>query len=157
MAAAAVKISEPELLSISEIAKRVKLDRATVRSRLDDLGYEPDPSSTSKNQLYPFDSEMEFAIKSAKDTVSAMKIRHLRADAQLKELKLAEQRAELVPMEEVVELSQSLHNTVYKEFAVNLPKRLAGRLSKTKTPGEVTKILKLETEKILKRLREIAI
>ena len=75
---------------MSQIAKRVKLNRATVSSRLEDLGYEPDPSSTSKNQLYWFDDEMEFAIKSAKDTFSAAKIRDTRAAYMLKEHKLAE-------------------------------------------------------------------
>jgi hypothetical protein len=154
MGAAAAKIDDgPNLLSISEIAKRLKLDRATVRSRLEDLGYEADPSSTAKNQLFPFDDEMEFAIKSAKDTISATKIRQLRADAQLKELKLAEARGELVPMGEVVEISQKLTNAIYKEFAIHQPKRLATRLAKCKTAPEVLKLMKADTEKFMTKLR----
>jgi hypothetical protein len=144
---------QPELVSISEIAKRVKLDRATVRTRLDDLGYEADPSSTPKSKLYAFDDEMVHAIKSAKDTVSAMKIRQLRADAQLKELKLAEQRGELVAMAEVVDIAQRFVKTFYEEFAVRQPKRVAGQLIKAKTQAAVRKILKTDTDRVMKRVR----
>lgn len=155
MSAVAVKPNpKPELLSISEISKRVKIHRQTVTSRLDDLGYKPHESSTPKLQLYEFDSEMEFALKAAKDTVSAMKIRDLRATAQLKEMKLAEARGALVPIMEIIELSQKLHSLIYKHFAMNQPKALATKLAKAKTTAEVTKILKIDAEKFLKRLRE---
>jgi len=144
---------QPELISISEIAKRVKLDRATVRSRLDDLGYEPDPSSTAKNQLYPFDGEMEFAVKAAKDTLTTAKIRDMRATYELKELKLAEARGELVPMAEVIDLSQRLVGAMYKEFAIHQPKRLAARLAKCKSAAEASKVMKSDTEKFMAKLR----
>lgn len=154
MRATATKTKEPTpLLSISEIAKRMKLDRATVRSRLDDLGYEPDPSSTAKNQLYPFDGEMEFAIKSAKDEAAAAKIRGLRADAQLKELKLARERGEVVPMNEAVELVQRIVGTLYQEFAVRQPRRIAPKLAAAKNVTAVKKLLKSDTDRIMKTLR----
>lgn len=142
-----------ELLSKSEIAKRLKLDRSTVSSRLDDLGYEPDPSSTAKLQLYLFDDEMQFAIKAAKDSLTTAKIRDTRATYELKELKLAEARGELVPMAEVIEISQKLVGAVYKEFAIHQPKRLSARLAKCKTAAEVSKLLKADTEKFMAKLR----
>lgn len=155
MAAAAVKneTAGPELISISEIAKRCRLDRATVRSRLDDLGYEADASSTAKNQLYAFDDEMEFAIKSAKDTLSAMKIRDLRAAAEIKELKLAEARGELVPMAEAVEIVQAIVGTLYQEYTVRQPKRIANQLAKAKNPTAVKVVLKKDNDRIMQSLR----
>lgn len=154
MGQAALKLQpKGELLPISQIAKRCGIHRHTCTSRIEDLGYEPDETSTPKNQLYWFDDEMEFAIKSAKDTMSAMKIRDLRAAAQIKEHKLAEARAELVPIQDVVELSQKLHSTVTK-YLVDASKRLATKLAKAKTAAEVTKILKLDAERFLKRLRD---
>ena len=96
MGQAAVKL-EPkgEWLSKSQIAKRCGIHVQTLTARLEDLGYEPDEDrSSAKNQIYWFDDEMEFAVKSAKDTLSAMKIRDLRVSAQIKELKLAEARNE---------------------------------------------------------------
>jgi hypothetical protein len=155
MAAAAVKI-EPELnlLSISEIAKRLKLDRATVRSRLEDLGYESDPSSTAKNQLFAFDDEMEFALKSAKDTVSAMKIRDLRVAAETKEFKLAIMRGEYVSVAETVDVVQRIVSSVYQEYTVRQPKRIAAKLAKAKNVADVRKHLKADTNRIMKTLRE---
>ena len=155
MAQPALKL-EPkgELLSISAIAKRCKLHRATCSSRLEDLGYEPHESSTPKNQLFWFDDELEFAIKSAKDTVSAMKIRDMRASAQLKETKLAEMRGELVAMAEVTEMVQRIVGTIYQEFTVRQPKRIAAKLAKAKNVAAVNKVLKTDTARIMKSLRD---
>lgn len=145
--------SSGELLSISEIAKRCRLDRATVRTRLNDLGYEPDASSTTKNQLYLFNDEVEFELKAAKDTVAAMKIRDLRATAQLKELKLAEQRGELVPKSEVVELVQTIVGKIFQELTAAQGKRIDSKLVKARTVIEVKKIRTGDNQRILKTLR----
>lgn len=153
-AATKTKPETVELISISEIARRCKLDRATVTSRLEDLGYEPDESSTAKNQLYYFDDEMEFAVKSAKDTLTAIKIRQLRADAQMKELKYAEARGDLVEINLAIERVQQVMTRLYKELTQMQPKRLASRLVKAKTTAEVTKIIKADTDKVFSRLRE---
>jgi hypothetical protein len=143
-----------EWLSKSAIAKRLKLHVQTVSSRLDDLGYEADEErSSAKNQVYWFDDEVEFAIKAAKDTFTAVNIRDRRASAKLKEIKIAEQERALVPIAEVMEISQSLTTAIYKEFAINQPKRLAGKLAKAKSAPEVSKILKADTAKFMARLR----
>lgn len=153
--ARAAKKQEPqtELLSISEIARRVGIDRATASARLDDLGYEADPSSTAKNQLYPFDDEMLFSIKAAKDSLSAAKIRDTRAAAQLKELKLAEARGELVPMAEVVELVQNIVGKIYQELTAAQGKRIDHKLAKARTVIAVKKIRNGDNMRILKQLR----
>jgi hypothetical protein len=154
MSVAVNKKPDGEWLSESAIAKKVGLHRQTLTARLEDLGYEPDEErSNAKFKVYFFDDEMEFAVKSAKDTVSAMKIRQLRADAQLKELKLAEQRGELVPMNEVIDIAQRYIKTFYEEYAVRQPKRIAGQLVKAKTQAAVRKILKTDTDRIMKLVR----
>lgn len=151
----ALKIEpQGELISKSQIAKRCKLHVQTVSSRLEDLGYEPDPTSTAKNQLYWFNDEMELAIKSAKDTVSAMKIRDLRATAQIKEMKLAEAMGQLVPMGEATELVQRIVSTLYQEYTVRQPKRIAAKLAKAKNVTQVRTALKADTDRIMKSLRE---
>lgn len=156
MGAVAVKL-EPQgvWLNESEIAKEVKLHRQTVAARLEDLGYEPDPErSKTKLKVYWFDSEMEFELKAAKDTVTAMKIRDLRATAQLKEMKLAEARGELVSMHEVVEIVQKIVVKIYQEFTVQQPKRIAPKLAKAKNVAAVRKVLKTDTDSIMKSLRQ---
>ena len=154
MAQAAKKI-EPkgELIPISEIARRCSINRATAAARLDDLGYEPDEASTQKNQLYWFDDEMEFSIKAAKDSLSAAKIRQIRADAQIKELKLAEARGELVPMHEAVELIQSIVGKIFQELTVAQGKRIDLKLAKARTVIEVKKIRNGDNQRIMKMLR----
>lgn len=154
MGQAALKLeSKGELLSISAIAKRCQLDRATVRSRLDDLGYDPDPTSTAKNQLFWFDDEVEFAIKAAKDTLTAAKIRDTRATYLLKELKLAEANGTLVPMAEAVEIVQRIVGTLYQELTVRQPKRIAPKLARAKNVTAVKKTLKVDTDRIMKSLK----
>ena len=155
MAAVAVKKENgPELLSISEIAKRLKLDRATVRSRLEDLGYQADPSSTEKLQLFAFDGEMEFAVKAAKDSLTAAKIRDTRATYELKELKLARERGELVAMSDAIDDMQKIVSWLYQEFTVRQPKRIAPKLAKAKNVTVIRKILKADTDNVMKNLRQ---
>jgi hypothetical protein len=154
MSTATAQKPKGEWLSISEIGKRCGIHRQTCAARLEDLGYEPDDErSTPKNKVYWFDDEMKFAVKAAKDELSAAKIRDARATYQLKELKLAEQRSELIPRVEVIEISQSLIGAMYKEFAVHQPKRLAARLAKCKTAAEVSKLMKTDTEKFMAKLQ----
>lgn len=158
MGAAALKVnSEPangEWLSKSAIAKRVKLHVQTVTSRLEDLGYEPDEDrSTPKNQVYWFDDEMEFAIKSAKDSLTAMKIRQLRGQAEKIEMQNAQARGELVPMGEVTDIIQRIVSTLYQEYSVRQPKRIGGQLVKAKTIAAVRKTLKTDGDRIQKMLR----
>lgn len=154
MAAAAAKTEGPELLSISEIAKRLKLDRATVKNRLEDLGYKPDESSTAKLQLYAFDDQVMFEVKAAKDSLAAAKIRQTRAQAEKIEMQNAQARGELVPMHEAIELIQKIVGTVYQEFKVRQPKRITQKLAKARNAVEVKKILNADTERIMKGLRE---
>jgi hypothetical protein len=144
----------PELLSISEIAKRLKLDRATVRSRLEDLGYQAHEDSTPKLQLFEFDGEVEFAVKAAKDSLTAAKIRDTRATYELKELKLARERGELVPASEMVDIVQKIVSTIYLEYTQRMPKRAGNKLAKAKTPATVKAVLKSESDKVMKLLRE---
>jgi len=143
-----------EWLPIKDIARRCKLNRTTVSTRLEDLGYEPDEERSGNCKVFWFDGEMEFALKSAKDTMSAMKIRDLRAAAQLKELKLSEARGELVPINDAIERMQAILSKMYKEFAVLQPKRIAGRLVKAKATADIHRVLKADTDRIFNRLRE---
>jgi len=154
MGQAALKMKPKyELLPISEIARRCGINRATAAARLDDLGYEADETSTAKNQLFPFDDEMEFSIKAAKDSLSAAKIRDIRASSQLKELKLAEARKELVPMGEATELIRSIVGKIFQELTGAQGKRIDAKLAKARTVIDVKKIRNGDNQRIMKMLR----
>lgn len=156
MAQPALKI-EPkgEWLSTSEIAKRCKIHRQTCAARLEDLGYDPDAErSNAKKAVFWFDDEMEFAIKSAKDTFTATKIRDMRASAQMKEHKLSVMRGEYVEVGEMVEIVQRIVSNIHQEYTVRQPKRLAAKLAKSKSVTAVKAALKADTDRIMKNLRE---
>lgn len=156
MGNAALKLEQNgEWLSESEIGKRCKLHRQTIAARLEDLGYEPDPDrSTEKKKVHFFDEAMEFAIKSAKDSATAMKIRDMRATAETREFKLAVMRKDYVPVSETVEIVQKIVSSIYQEFTVRQPKRIANQLAKAKNVTAVKKLLKTDTDRIMKSLRE---
>jgi hypothetical protein len=156
MAKTAAKAKPPQgqLLPITQIAERLRMHRQTVAARLDNLGYQPHETSTAKNQLYWFDSDVEFAIKAAKDEIDAARIRVLRADAETKELKLAQARGEVVDIADVMDRVQAIFTRLYKESTQMQPKRLGSRLAKAKTVAEVTRILKADTDKVFAKLRE---
>lgn len=157
MSGAVAKKQAPsgEWLSESEIAKRMKLHRQTVAARLDDLGYEPDGErSTAKLKVHWFDDEMEFALKAAKDTVSAMKIREMRARAEKIEMQNAQTRGELVIMADAIDDMQKIISWLYQEYTVRQQKRIAAKLAKAKNVTAIRKILKSDTDTIMKNLRQ---
>ena len=131
------------------------MHRQTVAARLDNLGYQPHETSTAKNQLYWFDSDVEFAIKAAKDELDAVRIRDLRAAAEIKELKLSRERGEVVDIADVMDRVQAIFTRLYKESTQMQPKRLGSRLAKAKTVAEVTRILKADTDKVLAKAAEM--
>lgn len=149
-----IETGKGEWLSKAAIAKRCKLHVQTVTSRLDDLGYEPNEErSSAKNQVYWFDDEMEFSIKSAKDTLAAMKIRQLRAAAEKIEMQNARERGDLVPIGEVTDIVQRIVSNVYQEFSIRQPKRIGGPLVKAKSLAAVRKVLKTDGDRVMKMLR----
>jgi hypothetical protein len=155
MGAAAKKLDpKPELISLAEVARRCGIHVQTCKARLEDLGYEPDPTSTAKLKLFPFDDEMMFAVKAAKGSLTAAKIHGTRLDNEIKGIKLAEARGELVPMHEAIEMVQDIVAKLYQEFTVRQPKRIAPRLAKAKNVTAVKKVLKTDTDRIMKNLRE---
>lgn len=80
--------------------------------------------------------------------MSAARLRNLIADVQLKELKLAVSRGELILINDAVEFAYKRLNAIYTELTLRRPKRLARRIAKCKTAAEVTKILKADAELI---------
>lgn len=148
-------VSDPsgELISIREIAKRCDIDRATCSKRLTALGYVPE-AVEAKLKLYRFDTAMETALISKSDAYSDAKLRDLTAAADLKELKLREAMGDLVPMKDAVEIAQQLVGAIYQEYTVRAPKRIATKLAKAKNVTDVKKILKADSDRIMKQLRE---
>jgi hypothetical protein len=145
--------SKAEMLSISKIAMRCGLDRATCRKRLDANGFEP-AEVKEKEKLYLFDAAMDAALTESQDKLTDVKIRKESAMAREKEIKVAQLEGELAPVGEFMDTVQRLFGAMYKEFFVRMPDQLASRLAKSKTPAEVKKILKDFTQRKFTDLRD---
>jgi hypothetical protein len=140
-------------LSISKIAMRYSLDRATVRKRLEDAEIKP-VSESAKEKLYEVNKELEAALMAQSRPIDAAKLRKENAEAELREIKLAEAKSEMFPVAEFTAAVQSIFGNLHKKTCVHLPKTLAKRLKKAKSETEITRILEKEYAAVFNELRE---
>lgn len=145
-------MTEEKTLSISQLAFRFELDRATVRKRLQKANIEPH-SEREKEKLYLLTPELEQILAETNDGLDAVKLRKETADAELKEIKVAEARGETASVAEFTEVVQQLFGAMHKKLAVQLPKRVSLRLSKAATQAEISRILTQEIGKEFTDLR----
>jgi hypothetical protein len=142
-----------ELLSISQIATRCKLDRATARERLEKAGFVPEIEEP-KRKLYRFDLMVEAELTETKDKLTDVRIRKEMAAARKIELQNAAAEGELASVGEFIDTIQRVFGNLHKEIVVRQPRRLAARLAKAKTSTDVNKILTHDSNGIFKVLRE---
>jgi hypothetical protein len=142
-----------EELSISKIANRCGLHRATVKERLDAAGYSP-IDEQEKLKVYRFDAAMEAALTETKDKLTDVRIRKEQAMAKKLELQNAEIEGELASVAEFIDIVQRVFGSLHKEVVIRQPRRLAARLAKSKTSSDVNKILTNDSNGIFKVLRE---
>ncbi len=142
-----------EYANISELSRRFALDRATVTKRIRAAGVQP-VDVKAKEITYALTPDLIEALEAVNEQLEEAKLRELIAKADIAEFKAKQIEGELVVMSDVVERVQTIMSHLYKEFALHQPKRLAKRLVKAKTVAEVTKLIKLDTERIFGKLRE---
>lgn len=153
MGQAALKLEAYERLNISQLAEDFDLDRASVRKRIQEAGIEP-VEEKAKEKIYEVSPRLAAILSDVKSPMSEARLRKETADAELKEMKLAEMRGDLVPIADAIERVQAIVTKMYKEVALMMPKRVGPRCAKAKTAAEVTKIVKVEVGKIFAKLRE---
>lgn len=155
MGQTARKIAKPpeyERLSTSKLAFRFDLDRATVTKRLELAKIAP-VEAKAKLRLYELTPKLEAVLSAIHDPLAEVKLRAATADAMYREAKVAAMTGDLVPLIEAQELTQRIFSTLHRDIVIQLPKRLGPRLARIKTAAEATKLLKQETEKIFRNLR----
>jgi hypothetical protein len=139
----------PFLYSISALAKKFKLDRATVVSRLDDAEIEPH-SKRSNEKLYHLDDVEVILLQKEIDVA---KLRKLDIEAQIKEHDLQVKKGEFASVGEFTEVTQRIFGRLYKKIVVQLPPKLAKRLHNANSEAEVSAVLKAELAKEFDSLR----
>lgn len=142
--------SEETLYSISKLAEHFVLDRATVRRRLKDV--QP-VRATAREKLYRL-AEAEEAINTEDEAgYEAARTRKVAAEAARLELKLAQERGELLPTADVREYALKLFKAMQNRVGVRFPREVAPALYKAESEAQITEILQREIARIFNELR----
>lgn len=144
--------TEEKLLNLSQLEFRFGINRATIRKRLSESGIEPH-TEREKEKLFLLTDEIEEILTKSSDGLNAVKLRKETADAELKEIKVAEARGETASVAEFIGVTQQIFGSLHKKLAVQLPKRIAARLAKAKNQAEISQILTQEITKEFTDLR----
>jgi hypothetical protein len=142
-----------ERKNVSQLAFRFDLHRATVRTRLMEAGIAP-VDEKAKEKLYELTSELVSALEKDDKLLDEAKLRKETAVARQQEIKVAMLEGEVAPVSEFLDTVQRLFGSMHKELAIRMPKQLAARLAKAKTPAEASKILAVYVTKVFTNLRD---
>lgn len=137
--------------SISALARRFNLDRATVRTRIEKSGIKP-AEEKEKEKLYILDEKLEAIL--SEDELEAAKLRKTEAEADLKEIDVKIKTGEYASVAEFTEITQQIFSRLHKKLAVQLPGRIAIKLHNANSSGDVAALLKAEISKEFDSLRE---
>jgi transcriptional regulator with XRE-family HTH domain len=145
----AKKPGKNELLSLTQLASRLHLNRNTLSRKLSGLKSVSGPKGA---RLYPV-AEVAALLDEAKDPkLVAARRRKLEAEAGLAELKLQKERGDLVSHRDVLEDLTALIRDLYNRLAVAMPQQLAPRLQ-AKTARQAEDLLRTEMAQVFAELR----
>lgn len=144
------KEPEQEHYSISRLAEYFELDRAVLRKRLDNARIKP-VINEPKRKLYRLEDAEQ--VLQTDEQLDEIKLRKLRADASLQELKLQRENGEMVPRKEVEDYLQKLFTALYQRVCVRCPRELGTQLYKADSPAALTKDLQTNLETIFHEVR----
>lgn len=128
----------PEL-SISQLAKALKIDRRTVSKRVEHLGDEAT-------------IEEIIAALVTSEGIEEARRRKVMADAQRVELRLKQEQGELVRKLEVSKTLTEFFKGLYRECTITAPQRIAERCE-GKPAAEIREIIREEYAGIFTKLR----
>lgn len=144
--------SGEKLLNLSQLEFRFGVNRATIRKRLQAAGIEPH-TEREKEKLFLLTDEIEEILKASSDGLNAVKLRKETADAELKEIKVAEARGETASVAEFTGAVQTIFGTLHKKCCVQKPQELAKKVAKLTNQAEIAKLIANEYSKIFNDLR----
>jgi len=135
--------------NISQLAKKFKLDRATIRERVELNEIEP-VSTKANEKLYHLD---DVEVLLSQSELNEAKLRKLDAEAELKELEVKKKLGEFASVAEFTEIVQKIFGRLHKKLAVQLPGRIANKLHNAATAADGAALLKQEISKEFDALR----
>lgn len=143
------KAGKSELLSLTQLAAKLHVNRATLSRKLSGLKFVSGPKGA---RLYPL-AEVAALLDEAKDPqLLEARRRKLEAEAGLAELKLRKEQGEVVAVADVRADVTEVFRSLHTRLAVTMPQQLAPRLQ-AKTARQAEALLRAETESIFAELR----
>ena len=140
------KTGKSDLLSLTQLAARLHINRGTLSRKLSGLEHAPGPKGA---RLYPV-AEVEALLDEEKDPeMQAARLRKLRAEAELAEVKLGREKGELCEARGVQTLVINIFRAWHRRLAVTLPREISAQLHRAESPEHVAEILKAEATRML--------
>jgi len=140
-------VPKSDLFSVSELAKRFQLDRATVSKRLEKV---KPVSEAANKKLYDI-AEVEDLL--SEDALDEAKLAKLNTERELKEHQLKVARGEYASVHEFTDRLQRIFSTMHKRLAVQLPRKVARKLLHANSETEIGDILGNEISSVFDELR----
>ncbi len=144
------KPRENDLLSLTQLASKLRINRGTLSRKLSGLKFVSGPKGA---RLYPL-SEVSALLDEERDPqLLEARRRKLVAEAGLAELKLKRESGELADVREVAAAYTEVIRAFHTELSVVMPERLAPRLA-ARTQGQAKQVLREEVERVFRGFRE---
>lgn len=144
------KAGKGELLSLTQLAARLHINRGTLSRKLSGLGHVSGPKGA---RLYPV-AEVEALLDEEKDPeLKEARLRKLRAEAELAELRLKRERGEVAPVREFVTHNINIFRAWRQRLAVQLPREISHQLHRAESADHVAQILRAEADRMLSEFR----
>lgn len=145
------KPSKTELLSLTQLAARLRVNRATLSRKLSGLPHTPGAKGARLYQL----SEVEALLEAERDpALGEARRRKVEAEAALLELRLRRERGQVVPVSEVRDYAQRLFKALHNRIGVRFPTEISSQLYRAESPAHVAEVLQKELGRIFNDLRE---
>ncbi len=141
-----------EKLNITELSKRFGLDRATIKTRLDEGGAK---GKRSGNQVLYDLAEVASLIESDHDLLyDRERALKTKIERETKELDLKERRGELVEIKTVRDDLGRMFQKLIQKLETQMPYEIAGALFKAESPEQCQTILRRTISGIFQDVRK---
>lgn len=138
--------------SISELARRTRLDRATVRTRLNKAGVKQKAKGKKNDKIFDAGEALS-ALTVGQTGLTSSRKKSLDIDAALKMLKLKKARGELVDRPAALNEQARIFRWIFKELTVRRRKAITIEIRKARNLKEAEAIYETKVTDVFNELR----
>lgn len=140
------KAGKSGLLSLTQLAAKLHINRGTLSRKLSGLDHVSGPKGA---RLYPL-AEVEALLDEERDpAMLEARLRKIRAEAELAELKVGREKGELCERIGVQTLVLNIFRAWRNRLAVTMPREISAQLHRAESPEHVAEVLRVEVTRML--------